>query len=101
MPRHPHRDLEFLVGLQRPPRAKGTCCCSRESQSWEAPYVQQGNAAAVLGTTKHHDGFCLWDTKLTDFNIMRSPFRRDVVQELAAACKSQGLAVGTYYSTCD
>ena len=70
----------------------GTCCCSRESQSWEAPYVQQGNLSVaqaagmkyIVLTTKHHDGFCLWDTKLTDFNILRSPFRRDVVKETEA-----------------
>lgn len=55
----------------------------------------------IVLTTKHHDGFCLWDTKQTDYNIMNSPFKRDVVKELAAACKRQGIAFGTYYSTCD
>lgn len=55
----------------------------------------------IVLTTKHHDGFCLWDTKLTDYNIMNSPFKRDVVKELAEACKKQGIAFGTYYSTCD
>ena len=55
----------------------------------------------IVLTTKHHDGFCLWDTKQTDYNIMNSPLKRDVVKELAAACKKQGIAFGTYYSTCD
>ncbi len=55
----------------------------------------------IILTTKHHDGFCLWDTKLTDYNIMNAPFKRDVVKELSAACKKAGLAFGTYYSTCD
>lgn len=55
----------------------------------------------IVLTTKHHDGFCLWDTKQTDYNIMNSPFKRDVVKELAEACKKQGIAFGTYYSTCD
>jgi alpha-L-fucosidase len=55
----------------------------------------------VVLTTKHHDGFCLWDTKQTDYNIMHTPFGRDVVKELAEACKKQGLAFGAYYSTCD
>ena len=55
----------------------------------------------IVLTTKHHDGFCLWDTKLTDYNIMNSPFKRDVVKELAAACKKQGIEFGAYYSTCD
>ena len=55
----------------------------------------------IVLTTKHHDGFCLWDTKQTDYNIMNTPFKRDVVKELAAACQQQGIAFGTYYSTCD
>ena len=55
----------------------------------------------IVLTTKHHDGFCLWDTKLTDYNIMNSPFGRDVVKELSAACKRGGIAFGTYYSVCD
>lgn len=55
----------------------------------------------LIFTTKHHDGFCMWDTKETDFNIMRSPFGRDVVKELSAACRRQGLAFGTYHSVCD
>lgn len=52
-------------------------------------------------TAKHHDGFCLWDTKETDYNIMNSPFGRDVVKELAEACRRGGIAFGIYYSTCD
>lgn len=55
----------------------------------------------IVFTTKHHDGFCLWDTKLTDYNIMNTPFKRDVVKELAAACKKQGIEFGTYYSVPD
>lgn len=63
--------------------------------------ARAGGMKYIVLTTKHHDGFCLWDTKLTDFNIMNSPFKRDVVKELAAACRKQGIAFGTYYSTCD
>jgi len=55
----------------------------------------------IVLTTKHHDGFCLWDTKQTDYNIMNSPFKRDVVKELAAACTKQSIEFGAYYSTCD
>ena len=55
----------------------------------------------IVLTTKHHDGFCLWNTKQTDHNIMNTPFKRDVVKELSEACKKQGIAFGTYYSTCD
>ena len=55
----------------------------------------------IVLTTKHHDGFCLWNTKQTDHNIMYTPFHRDVVDELSKACKKQGIAFGAYYSTCD
>ncbi|MBN1818665.1 MAG: alpha-L-fucosidase [Sedimentisphaerales bacterium] len=58
-------------------------------------------AKYIVLTTKHHDGFCLWDTKQTDFNIMNSPFGRDVLKELAIACKKQDIELGTYHSTCD
>ena len=55
----------------------------------------------IILTTKHHDGFCLWNTRQTDFNVMHAPLGRDVVKELAEACKKQGIAFGTYYSTTD
>ncbi|MBO7683158.1 MAG: alpha-L-fucosidase [Kiritimatiellae bacterium] len=55
----------------------------------------------IVLTTKHHDGFCLWDTKETDYNIMNTPFGRDVTKELSDACRRAGIAFGAYYSTCD
>jgi alpha-L-fucosidase len=55
----------------------------------------------VVFTTKHHDGFCMWDTKHTDYNVMRTPFGRDVTKELAEACRRAGIAFGTYHSVCD
>ena len=70
------------------------------ADQWVAIAKSAGMKYIVI-TTKHHDGFCLWDTKLTDYNIMNTPFHRDVLKELAAACKKQGLAFGTYYSVCD
>ncbi len=70
------------------------------ADEWASIAKKAGMRYIVL-TTKHHDGFCLWDTKLTDYNIMNTPFKRDVVKELAEACKKQGIAFGAYYSTCD
>jgi len=52
-------------------------------------------------TTKHHDGFCLWDTKCTDFNVMNTPARRDLVGELAEACHRRAFPLGLYYSIPD
>jgi alpha-L-fucosidase len=71
-----------------------------DAEAWALTAKAAGMKYLIL-TTKHHDGFCLWDTKATDFNIMATPFHRDVVKELSAACKKHGIAFGTYYSTCD
>ena len=51
--------------------------------------------------TKHHDGFSMFATKLSDYNIMHTPFRRDVVKELADECQKQGVRFCTYYSIVD
>ncbi len=71
-----------------------------DANSWVSVAKAAGMKYIIL-TTKHHDGFCLWNTRQTDFNIMNSPLHRDVVKELAEACKKQGIAFGTYYSTTD
>ena len=52
-------------------------------------------------TTKHHDGFCLWDSALTEFKITRAPFMRDVIAELAPALQARGIALHFYYSLVD
>jgi alpha-L-fucosidase len=70
------------------------------ADEWVSIAKSAGMKYIVL-TTKHHDGFCLWDTKLTDYNIMHTPFHRDVVKELSEACKRQGIAFGAYYSVTD
>jgi alpha-L-fucosidase len=50
-------------------------------------------------TAKHHDGFCLFDTKFTDYNIVKAtPFKRDPLKELAEACREKGVRLGFYYS---
>ncbi len=55
----------------------------------------------VVITSKHHDGFCLWDSKLTDYDIMSTPFARDVIGELAPACRERDIMFCTYHSICD
>ena len=52
-------------------------------------------------TTKHHSGFCIWDTKTTVYNSMNSPVHRDVVREYADAFRAEGLKVMLYYSILD
>jgi alpha-L-fucosidase len=55
----------------------------------------------MVFTSKHHDGFCNWETEYTDYNIMNSAYGKDIMAQLSAACKEQGLALGFYHSTCD
>ncbi|MBN1805827.1 MAG: alpha-L-fucosidase [Sedimentisphaerales bacterium] len=55
----------------------------------------------LVFTSKHHDGFSMFDSKLTDYKITNSPFKRDVVKELTDACHKAGLKLGYYYSPVD
>jgi len=69
-----------------------------------AEWVQIAKDAGMkymILTSKHHDGFCLWDSKLTEYDIMSTPFGRDVIAELSKACKEGGIEFGTYYSILD
>ena len=52
-------------------------------------------------TTKHHSGFCIWDTKTTDYNVMNSPLKRDVVREYVDAFRKAGLKTMLYFSILD
>ena len=67
-------------------------------------WVKMAKAAGmkyIVITSKHHDGFCMFDTKQTDFDIMSTPFHRDVMKELAAACKKEGIQLCFYHSIMD
>ncbi len=55
----------------------------------------------ICFTTKHHDGFCMWDTKYTDYNIMNTPYGKDVLKMLAEACEKHGMLLSLYYSNPD
>jgi alpha-L-fucosidase len=52
----------------------------------------------IVFTTKHHSGFCMWDTETTDFNIMNTPYKKDLLAEYVEATRNAGLAVGFYFS---
>ncbi|MCA8967931.1 MAG: alpha-L-fucosidase, partial [Planctomycetes bacterium] len=55
----------------------------------------------IVITAKHHDGFCLFDSAHTDFDVMSTPFGRDIIRELADAARAEGLQIGFYYSIMD
>ena len=67
-----------------------------------ARIAKAGGMKYIVLTTKHHAGFCLWDSALTDWNVVdQTPFKRDIVKELAAATKAEGIEMGCYYSIAD
>jgi alpha-L-fucosidase len=55
----------------------------------------------VVFTTKHHAGFCMWDTATTDFSVMHTPYGKDITRELVDAFRKQGIAIGFYFSPDD
>ncbi|UCG47201.1 MAG: alpha-L-fucosidase [Phycisphaerales bacterium] len=56
----------------------------------------------IVITSKHHDGFCLWDSKVSDYDIMDAgPFKRDILKELSEACKKHGIRLCFYHSIMD
>ncbi len=63
--------------------------------------ARQAGMKYLIQVTKHHNGFCMWDTAFTDYNVMNTPFRRDIVVEMARACERAGLKFGIYYSQRD
>lgn len=55
----------------------------------------------MVFTTKHHDGFCMFDTQYTDYKITKTPYGKDIVAQLAEAAKAEGMPLGFYYSPPD
>jgi len=70
------------------------------AEEWVKTAKNAGMKYIVI-TSKHHDGFCMFDTKYTDFDIMSTPFKRDVLKELSEACKKEGIKLCFYYSIMD
>ncbi|WP_282123121.1 alpha-L-fucosidase [Algibacter mikhailovii] len=72
-----------------------------DADAWVTMAKNAGMKYIVL-TSKHHEGFALWDSKVSDYDVMdTSPFKRDIVKELAKACKKQGIKFCLYYSIVD
>ena len=63
--------------------------------------AQEAGMEYLVFTTKHHDGFCLWDTAETDWNVMHTPYGKDIVGMLAEACHRRNFPLELYYSCVD
>jgi len=70
------------------------------ADAWAKAAKDAGMKYLVI-VAKHHDGFCLWPTKISGYNIMNTPFKKDVVGELATACKRYDLKFGIYFTVMD
>lgn len=76
------------------------CPSPGAARRWIELAAAAGARYAVL-TTKHHDGFALWPSGLSDWTIARTPYRGDLVAEFVDACRAEGLRVGLYHSLSD
>ncbi|MBC8434805.1 MAG: alpha-L-fucosidase [Verrucomicrobia bacterium] len=64
--------------------------------------AKQAGMKYLVITAKHHEGFCLWDSKYTEYDVASTPFKgRDILEELNKACEKHGIKYGIYYSILD
>lgn len=71
------------------------------AQEWVAA-IKASGAKYICITSRHHDGFSMFDTKYSDYDIVdATPFKRDVIKELAEECRKQGIRLHLYYSHLD
>lgn len=71
-----------------------------DCKEWARKAKEAGMKYAVL-TTKHHEGFCLFDSKFTDYKVTNTPYGKDIVKEYVDAFRAEGIKIGFYYSLID
>jgi alpha-L-fucosidase len=71
-----------------------------DADEWAQLMVDAGMKYISI-TAKHHDGFCLWHSDFTDYDMENTPFKRDILKELSEACAKKDILFGTYYSLLD
>lgn len=71
-----------------------------DAEAWVSMAKNAGMKYVTI-TTRHHDGFSLWDTKYSDFNIMNTPYQKDIVKMIVDECHKQDMKIFLYYSLLD
>lgn len=90
-------DREWGAGVET---AKDFDITKIKPEQW-VKAVKDAGITGVILTCKHHDGFCLWDTKYTDFNVMNTKIHTDIVKAVADACYVNDIDFGVYLSPWD
>src|SRR6185312_12028843 len=93
-----HDKLPIREYAKLPPRFKPD---KFDAEGW-VKLAKSAGARYITVTSKHHDGFCMFDSKLTDYDIVdATPFRKDPLKALADACRDQKIKLFFYYSLLD
>lgn len=93
-----NKDINYL---EYPKLAAGFCPSKFNADAW-VKAIKASGAKYITITSRHHDGFSMFDTKADDYDIVdATPFKRDVMKELAEACKREGIVLNFYYSHLD
>ena len=71
-----------------------------DPKQW-AHTAREAGMKYVVITTKHHEGFCLWDTQYTDYKVTNTPYGKDLIAPFVDAFRAEGLRIGFYYSLID
>jgi alpha-L-fucosidase len=102
--KHPFLGTEWIMAYRKIPIADYKTLAGQfnpvqfDAEAWVLAAKNAGMKHIVL-TSKHHDGFALFDSAVSDFNVVKAtPFKRDIVAEMAEACQKHGLKLGLYYS---
>lgn len=90
-------DLEWSDGTLDPAKFNPT---RLNTDQWCAAAKEAG-MKYVVPITKHHDGFCLWPSKYSDYSVANTPFKKDILAEVVNSAEKYGLKVGFYYSLWD
>ena len=95
----------YLDGIDKDEYAKlaDEFTAKKFNASYWADVAKRAGMKYMVFTARHHDGFSLFDSKhsIDDFTIMKTPAKRDIVEEYTSACREAGLKVGIYYSPMD